>query len=261
MLDKIVAAVRRRIPDVAARSEELRAAALEMPPVRSLSAALTAPGVGVIAEIKRRSPSKGPLAPDLDPAALAMAYQAGGAAAVSVLTEADFFGGSVADLRAAASAVGVPVLRKDFILDPAQVWESRAIGADALLLIVAALDDQMLARLIGTAEEAGIEALVEVHSDVEAERAAATGAQLVGVNARDLETFDIDLGLPERLAGRLEGFQARVAESGISGPDDVARMIAAGYEAVLVGETLVRSSEPEAELARLIERRKEAAPS
>ncbi len=244
MLDRIIATVRRRIPDLAARSAELRGAALRSPPVRSLTAAVTAPGARVIAEIKRRSPSRGVLAPDLDPAALAAAYQTGGAAAISVLTEPEFFGGSIADLRAAAAAVNVPVLRKDFMLDPAQIWESRAIGADAVLLIVAALEDHMLARLIATAAEAGIEALVEIHDEVEAERARAAGASLVGVNARDLATFDLDLGIAERLARRLEGFEGRVAESGITGPADVTRMVAAGYDAVLVGESLVRAERP-----------------
>ncbi len=228
MLDQIIATVRRRIPDLAARSAELRSAALRSPPVRSLTAAVTAPGARVIAEVKRRSPSRGVLAPDLDPAALAAAYQSGGAAAISVLTEPEFFGGSIADLRAAAAAVNVPVLRKDFMLDPAQIWESRAIGADAVLLIVAALEDHMLARLIATAAEAGIEALVEIHDEVEAERARAAGASLVGVNARDLATFDLDLSIAERLARRLEGFEGRVAESGITGPADVTRMIAVG---------------------------------
>jgi indole-3-glycerol phosphate synthase len=244
MLDRIIATVERRIPEVAARLEELRTSALHSPPVRSLTAAVTAPGTGVIAEIKRRSPSRGPLAPDLDPAALAAAYEAGGAAAISVLTEPEFFAGSAADLRAAASSIGVPVLRKDFIIHPAQVWESRAIGADALLLIVAALDDETLTQLIATALEAGIEVLVEVHDEVETERAHASGAGLVGVNARDLVTFEVDLGVAERLAGRLDGFEGRVAESGITGPADVARMAAAGYDAVLVGESLVRHRDP-----------------
>ena len=254
MLDQILGRVRLRIPEVAERTDDLRAAALDAPPVRSLAAAVTSPGMSVIAEIKRRSPSRGQLAPELDPRALASAYQAGGAAAISVLTEPEFFDGSIADLQAAASAVALPVLRKDFILDPVQVWESRAIGADAVLLIVAALDDEMLTKLIATAEEARIETLVEVHDEVEVDRARASGAGVVGVNARDLSTFHVDLSVTERLSDRLGGFAARVAESGITGPADVARMMSAGYDAVLVGETLVRETDPAAAVARLVAR-------
>ena len=254
MLDQILGRVRLRIPEVAERPDDLRAAALDAPPVRSLAAAVTSPGMSVIAEIKRRSPSRGQLAPELDPRALASAYQAGGAAAISVLTEPEFFDGSIADLQAAASAVALPVLRKDFILDPVQVWESRAIGADAVLLIVAALDDEMLTKLIATAEEARIETLVEVHDEVEVDRARASGAGIVGVNARDLSTFHVDLSVTERLSDRLGGFSARVAESGITGPADVARMMSAGYDAVLVGETLVRETDPAAAVARLVAR-------
>lgn len=251
MLDRIIAAVRQRIPDVAALIDDFRTTALEARPVRSLTAAVTTPGTAVIAEIKRRSPSRGSLAPDLDPSVLATAYEAGGAAAISVLTEPEFFAGSTADLQAAAASVTIPVLRKDFVLHPAQVWESRAIGADAVLLIVAVLDDEALSQLIATAGEAGIEALVEIHDEAEATRALAAGARVIGVNARKLATFEVDLKVAERLASRLDGFEARVAESGINGPADVARMTAAGYDAVLVGEMLVRHADPEAAVALL----------
>lgn len=225
----------------------LRSQALGAPPSRVFEAALRADegALAVIAEIKRRSPSKGDLAPDLDPVATAAAYAAGGAACLSVLTDRRFFGGAVADLEAARAAVDVPVLRKDFTIDEVQVFETRAVGADAILLIVAALpDDALLADLHALATELGLGVLVETHDDAELERALRAGARVVGVNTRDLGTFDEDLGVGERLAKLIPPEVVAVAESGIRSVDDAARMAEAGFDAVLVGEMLVRSGDP-----------------
>src|SRR6266487_7055899 len=225
----------------------LRRAALDAPPARDFAGALRRPDgrLAIVAEIKRRSPSKGDLAPGLDPAVVAKAYETGGAAALSVLTDRPFFGGSVDDLQGARAVVEIPALRKDFIIDETQVYESRAIGADAVLLIVAALtDDGLLTGLRELAEEVGVVALVEAHDDAELERALAAGASIVGVNARDLGTFGEDLGLSERLADRIPGEVTAVAESAIRAPADAERMAEAGYDAVLVGEALVRSDDP-----------------
>ena len=224
----------------------LRAQALEAPPPRGFEAALRrdASRVAVVSEIKRRSPSKGDLAPDLDPVATARAYEVGGAACLSVLTDQEYFGGAVADLQAARDAVGIPVLRKDFTIDEVQVFETRAIGADAILLIAAALpDDAHLADLHALATELGLDVLVETHDDAELARALSIGARVVGVNARDLGTFDEDLGLGERLAKVIPGDVVAVAESAIRSEDDAARMGAAGFDAVLVGEMLVRADD------------------
>jgi indole-3-glycerol phosphate synthase len=229
--------------------DTLRRAALEARPARDFAGALRRPDglLAVVAEIKRRSPSKGELAPDLDPAVFAKAYETGGAAALSVLTDTPFFGGSVDDLQAARAAVELPALRKDFTLAETQVYESRAIGADAVLLIVAALpDDALLAGLRQLAEDIGIVAVVEAHDDAELDRALAAGATVVGVNARDLGTFGEDLGLSERLVDRIPGEVIAVAESAIRSPADAERMADAGYDAVLVGEALVSSNDPAA---------------
>jgi indole-3-glycerol phosphate synthase len=225
----------------------LRRAALDAPPARDFAGALRRDDerLAVVAEIKRRSPSKGDLAPHLDPAVVAKAYETGGAAALSVLTDRPFFGGSVDDLQTARARVELPVLRKDFTIDETQVYEARAIGADAVLLIVAALaDDALLAGLRELADEVGVEALVEAHDEAELDRALAAGATVVGVNARDLGTFGEDLGLSERLAGRIPADVTAVAESAIRTPEDAGRMAAIGYDAVLVGEALVRSDDP-----------------
>jgi indole-3-glycerol phosphate synthase len=228
--------------------------ALDAPPTRDFAAALR-PDTGtvaVIAEIKRRSPSKGELAPDLAPASTARAYEVGGAACLSVLTDQVYFGGAVADLQAARASVGIPVLRKDFTIDEVQVFETRAIGADAILLIVAALpDDAHLADLHALAGELGLGVLVETHDDAELERALAAGARVVGVNARDLGSFAEDLGVGERLAARIPADVVAVAESAIRSPADAERMGAAGFEAVLVGEMLVRADDPEATVREL----------
>ena len=245
-LDRIVAAHRR----AAARDErppaELVARAAACPPARPFRSALAdAHGVAVIAEVKRRSPSRGDLAVDLDPAELAKAYEAGGAACLSVLTDVDFFGGSAADLHAARSACSLPVLRKDFTVDERDVADARLMGADAVLLIVAALDQAELIRFAALARDLGLDALVEVHDEAELDRALDAGADLIGVNARDLTTFDIDRQLSGRLAPHFPAGVVRVAESGVRDRADVARLAEEGYEAVLVGESLVTSGDPE----------------
>lgn len=218
---------------------------------RDFVGALRRPGLSVIAEIKRRSPSAGLLAGDLDPPDQARKYEDGGAAAVSVLTEPDYFAGSLADLEAVHDAVGLPLLRKDFIVEPVQVWEARAHGADAVLLIVAVLTDAELGELLAETRDAGIAALVEAHTAEEADRALAIGAGVIGVNNRDLTTFVTDLATAEAVAPRLGPDVVRVAESGVSDPASAARMAAAGYDAILVGEALVRAEDPAALIAAL----------
>lgn len=230
----------------------LRDRALAVEVRGALHAALAAPGVRVIAEVKRASPSKGDLAPGLDAVDQARAYVTGGAAAVSVLTEPDRFRGSLADLEAVA-ALGTPALRKDFTVDPYQVWEARAHGASAVLLIVAALDDAALVALHAEAESAGLTALVEVHDDVELERALRVGPRVVGVNARDLRTFEVDRDAFARLRPDIPDGVVAVDESGIAGPDDVVRAGQQGADAVLVGESLVTAADPAAATAALVE--------
>jgi len=204
--------------------------------------------LAVIAEIKRRSPSKGDLAPDLDPAKTAAAYEDGGASCLSVLTDGPFFGGSVSDLQAARDAApSTPILRKDFTIDADQVYETKGIGADAILLIVAALpDDGYLHELHELATDLGLSPLVEVHDDAELDRALAIGATFVGINARDLGSFAEDLSVGERLVGRLPERAVSVAESAIRSVADAERMAAVGFDAVLVGEALVRADDPTA---------------
>jgi indole-3-glycerol phosphate synthase len=231
---------------------EVEAAALARPPAIDALAAL-APGdrVKVIAEIKRSSPSRGSLATIDDPAALARTYELGGASAISVLTEGRKFGGSLADLEAVRAAVSLPVLRKDFIATPYQVYEARAAGADLVLLIVAALDDATLAELYGLITELGMTALVETHSAEELDRAARLGARLIGVNARDLTTFELDRDLFGRLADRFPEGAIRVAESAVLSAADVAHYRAAGADVVLVGEALV-TGDPIANLSAFL---------
>jgi indole-3-glycerol phosphate synthase len=248
----------------AAQAAGRRAERLPLAALRDAAAAAAAPkgfaaavtrgpdGPRVIAEVKRRSPSKGDIRRHLDPAALAAAYQRGGAAAVSVLTEPRHFAGSPEDLQAVRAAVDLPVLRKDFVTTAYQVWEARAWGADAVLLIVAALDRAALAGLLGEAAAAGLDALVEVHTRAEAEAAAAAGATLIGVNARDLATLRVDPGRFAAVRKALPGRAILVAESGIRTPADVAAAVAAGADAVLVGETLVRARDPAAAVAELL---------
>ncbi|GAB2879038.1 indole-3-glycerol phosphate synthase TrpC [Nocardioides pacificus] len=224
---------------------DLRAALADVDPPRDPMPAFRAAGSSVIAEVKRASPSKGALADIPDPAVLASAYARGGAAAISVLTEERRFGGSLADLRAVRAAVETPVLRKDFIVTSYQLVEARAAGADLALLIVAALDDAELRRLYDEARELGLTPLVEVHDEAETERAVALGAELIGVNARNLKTLAIDADVFGRLAPLIPDDRVKVAESGIFGPTDVARFVAEGARAVLVGEALVRDGDPE----------------
>jgi indole-3-glycerol phosphate synthase len=253
-LDALLDGARRRVAD-AQRSEplaSLRERAVDAPAAPSFRDALAAPGVQVIAEIKRASPSKGELAPDLDAPAQARAYVDGGAAAISVLTEPDRFKGSLADL-ADVAALRVPTLRKDFVVDRYQVWEARAAGAAAVLLIVAALDEPTLAALHDEALGAGLAVLVEVHDAAEAAAARRIDAGIVGVNARDLRTFELDRDGFARLRPELPDDALAVAESGVRGPEDVVRAAAEGADAVLVGESLVRASEPRAAVAALVE--------
>lgn len=251
-LDRIVAAHRAAAAADRRPLERLLDDARSQPPARGFVAALReVEGLGVIAELKRRSPSKGDLLADLDPADVAAAYVRGGATAVSVLTDCEFFGGSPADLQAARSAVDVPVLRKDFTVSAADVCDARTMGADCVLLIAAALDDAELADLHSLAGEVGFDALVEVHDEAEVERALAVGAGVVGVNQRDLVTFEVDAGRAVRVGRALPGSVVRVAESGIRGPDDGRALAAAGFDAVLVGESLVTSGDPAAAVVAL----------
>lgn len=253
ILDEILAMKRDEVAALAPRRAELEREASTAPAARDFAGALRAGDrLTVIAEIKRRSPSKGALAPDLDPAVTAKAYEAGGAAALSVLTDGPSFDGSLDDLRAARGATDLPVLRKDFTLDPVQVVEGRAAGADAVLLIAAALpDDGLLRDLRETAEGLGMAALVEVDDEAGVERALASGTSVVGITSRDLRTFTEDLSVGERLAARLPDSVTTVAESAIRGVEDAARMAKAGFHAVLVGEHLVRSPDAEAAVAAL----------
>lgn len=253
VLDDIVAGVRLDLAEreAALPLADLRASLADVDPPRDAMPALRSPGSSVIAEVKRRSPSKGALADIPDPTVLAKEYAAGGAAAISVLTEQRRFGGSLADLRAVRAAVDVPLLRKDFIVTEYQLVEARAAGADLALLIVAALDDDTLRRLHDTAGELGLTVLVEVHDEAETERAVALGAELVGVNARNLKTLEIDPDTFGRLAPGIPDDRVKVAESGIFGRDDVARFVSEGARAVLVGEALVKDGDPRAAVAAM----------
>ena len=258
VLSDIVAGVRTDLARRRAATSEgdLRAALSDVDPAREAMSVLRTPASSVIAEVKRRSPSKGDLAKIADPAELARRYAAGGAAAISVLTEERRFGGHLDDLRAVRAAVDTPLLRKDFLVEPYQVLEARAAGADLVLLIVAALDDDTLRRLHDLAGELGMAALVEVHDEAESARAAQLGAELVGVNARNLKTLDVDPDTFGRLApllGPTGGTDdpVLVAESGILSPVDVKRYVAEGARAVLVGEALVRDGDPESAVRAL----------
>jgi indole-3-glycerol phosphate synthase len=229
-----------------------RAATSGLPAPRDFVAALRGEGLACIAEIKRRSPSKGDLDPDLQPEVVAKEYVAGGASCLSVLTDEQYFGGSVADLAAAREASGLPVLRKDFTVQELDVIDARLMGADAILLIAAALTDAELTGFSLRARSLGLAALVEVHDEAELERALAAEARLIGVNQRDLRTFAVDHELAVRLAPRIPADVVAVAESGIRHGDDARRLAEAGYDAVLVGETLVRSGDKEAALRTLV---------
>jgi indole-3-glycerol phosphate synthase len=242
------------VQDAEARASEqplavVEAAALAQPPaIDALAALAPADRVKIIAEVKRASPSRGPLADIVDPAALAVSYQTGGAAAISVLTEGRRFGGSLDDLEQVREAVEIPVLRKDFIAEEYQVLEARAAGADLVLLIVAALEQSVLQRLHALIRELGMTALVETHSAEEVERALELGATVVGVNARDLSTFELDRDLFGTLADSIPSGVIRIAESAVQEPADVAHYRAAGADVVLIGEALVRGEDPIATL-------------
>jgi indole-3-glycerol phosphate synthase len=253
VLDDIVAGVRVDLAEreAAVSLTDLRAALADVDPPLDPMPQLRAPGSSVIAEVKRRSPSKGDLADIPDPTVLARAYAAGGAAAISVLTEQRRFGGSLDDLRAVRAAVDVPLLRKDFIVTTYQLVEARAAGADLALLIVAALPGDELRRLHDEARELGLTVLVEVHDEAESERAVELGAELVGVNARNLKTLEIHEDTFGRLAPQIPDDRVKVAESGIFGPDDVKRFVSEGARAVLVGEALVKDGDPQQAVARM----------
>lgn len=224
-----------------------------MPPARGFRAALAGlDHLAVISEVKRRSPSKGDLFAGLDPAVLARDYARGGASCLSVLTDEEFFGGSVADLQAARAAVPLPVLRKDFTVCERDVLDARIMGADCVLLIAAALEPSELADLHRLAVEVGLDVLVEIHDEPELEVALAADATLVGVNQRDLVTFAVDHERALRMAGQMPPHVVRVAESGVRGADDAGRLYRAGYHAVLVGETLVTSGDPAGAVASLV---------
>jgi indole-3-glycerol phosphate synthase len=254
VLDAIIEGVRE---DVAAREAivslaEVKAAAEAAPPPLDVLAALRAPGIAVIAEVKRASPSRGQLANIADPAELARAYESGGARVISVLTEERCFHGSLADLDAVRAAVRIPVLRKDFIVQPYQIHEARAHGADMLLLIVAALEQPVLESLLERTESLGMTALVEVHTEEEANRALQAGAKVIGVNARDLKTLQVDRDCFARIAPGLPSDTIRVAESGVRGTADLLAYAGAGADAVLVGEGLVTSGDPRSAVADLV---------
>jgi indole-3-glycerol phosphate synthase len=255
VLDEIIHGVRE---DLAVRSalvplDELKARVQGVAPALDAYAALwAAGGVKVIAEVKRSSPSKGALAVIANPAGLAADYAAGGASVISVLTEQRRFGGSLADLAAVRAAVDIPVLRKDFMVSSYQLWEARAYGADVILLIVAALDQPTLVGLRECAQSLGMTALVEVHNEAETDRAVAAGARVIGINARNLKTLEVDRSTFARLAPRVPPSIVKVAESGVRGPHDVIEYAQAGASAVLVGEALVIGGRPREAVADLI---------
>lgn len=251
-LDAIVPDVRRRLAERKASVRQAELEEMSPPSVRpSFAEALRSPGISVIAEVKRLSPSKGPLRPDLDVASLVAAYQAGGAAAVSVLTESDHFGGSLDDLREAASSTRLPLLRKDFIIDPYQVHEARAFGASAVLLIAALLDDQAMRRLSALSGELGLDVLLEVHDRRDMARALRLEDVIIGINNRDLRTFDVSLETSVHLADLVTAGTLLVSESGIKDRADVERLASAGVDAVLVGESLLREQAVAAAVAAL----------
>jgi indole-3-glycerol phosphate synthase len=247
-----VAAAKKIKPEEVLRQEAMGARRLARPRVLLGALNQSAP-LNIIAEFKRRSPSKGVIRGDADPVKLSRAYECGGAAAISVLTEQDYFDGSLDDLRAVRNAVALPILRKDFILDEYQVYETAAAGADAVLLIVAALDDGALVRLRQLAEaELGMDALVEVHTSDEMRRALGCGAKLIGVNNRDLRTFDVSLETSIELARAVPAGVVLVSESGLHTAADLLRLKAFGYRGFLIGETLMRAEEPAMALRELI---------
>jgi indole-3-glycerol phosphate synthase len=254
VLDDLLVGVRE---DLAVRQEQtsldvLKELAAARPPALDGAAALRGPGIAVIAEVKRSSPSKGALAAIADPAALAADYEAGGASVVSVLTEQRRFGGSLADLDAVRARVEIPVLRKDFVVSSYQVWEARAHGADLVLLIVAALEQNALVSLVERVESLGMTPLVEVHDEAELVRALDAGATVIGVNARDLRTLEVDRAVPGRVFEGVPEGVVKIAESGVRGPHDLLAYAAAGADAVLVGEGVVTGGSPRQAVADLV---------
>ncbi|MCC9308967.1 indole-3-glycerol phosphate synthase TrpC [Kitasatospora sp. RB6PN24] len=254
VLDDIIAGVREDLAERQARVslDRLKELAAKAPQAKDGVAALRGDGVRVICEVKRSSPSKGALAAIADPAALAVDYAAGGAAAISVLTEQRRFGGSLADLDAVRAAVDTPLLRKDFIVTAYQLWEARAHGADLALLIVAALDQPALVSLIERAESIGLTPLVEVHDEEEIARAVDAGARVIGVNARNLKTLEVDRDTFANVAHAIPGHIVKVAESGVRGPHDLIAYANEGADAVLVGESLVTGRDPRTAVADLV---------
>lgn len=264
ILLRIVRTKRREVEELRARRAEILSKAGDAAPVRNFGAALRRTGgdgvsgaagkgerVALVAEVKRRSPGAGEIRPGLDPADLARGYAERGASAISVLTDREYFGGSLEDLAAVKAAVSVPVLRKDFTVDPLQVAEARGAGADAILLIVRILDDPLLRELADSAREHGVAALVEVHDRAELERAVDVGASIIGINNRDLSTFTTDLATTLDLLSHVPPDTVVVSESGIRTPGDVDRLGARGVDAVLVGESLLRADDPAAHAGRL----------
>lgn len=270
VLDEIIAGVRE---DLGARRattslEAIKAAAAEAAPARDAFAALGGRDqqgtrdhtLRVISEVKRKSPSKGALAEIAEPAVLAAEYEAGGASVISVLTEARRFGGSLADLDAVRAAVQIPVLRKDFTVDEYQIYEARAHGADLVLLIVAALDDQLLKTFLELTHQLGMNALVETHTEEEIQRALKAGAKIIGVNVRNLKTLDVDPATFGKLAPLIPAEAVIIAESGVESTEQVAQYGAAGADAILVGEALVKHANPRATVAEFITAGTEAKP-
>jgi indole-3-glycerol phosphate synthase len=252
ILAEILETKRRELSALERRAGAMLRAAEDAPPPRDFRAPLARAGsVSLIAECKRRSPGAGPIRPDLVPGELAHAYESAGAAALSVLTDETYFGGSTRDLGDARGSVSIPVLRKDFTLDPLQVHEARAAGADAVLLIVRILSDDALGSLLRLSRSLGMAALVEVHDRGELDRALRAEADIIGVNNRDLATFTTDLDTTLRLVGVIPDDVVVVSESGIRGPADVRRLGDAGVDAVLVGESLLRAADPGAAAAEL----------
>jgi indole-3-glycerol phosphate synthase len=265
LLSEIVSSKQRRVDQSKqlVPLEQMRALAFEAREDAKAHALLKALSdeskINIIAEFKRRSPSKGDIRRDADPMTTARAYESAGASAVSVLTEEDYFGGALDDLRAVRKTVSLPILRKDFVFDEYQVYESAAAGADAVLLIVAALDDEALGGLRRVAEdELGMDALVEVHAAEEMTRAAACGARIIGVNNRDLQTFTVSLETSVQLASIAPKGSVLISESGIESADDIHRLRLVGYRAFLIGESLMRADDPEEALESFTQRRKGA---
>jgi indole-3-glycerol phosphate synthase len=254
VLDRIIEA---RRSSIAHRKKSVPEAALRFGvkhavPVRDFGAALTRDSINIIAELKKASPSRGLIRADFDPVALAKGFESAGAAALSVLTEEEFFQGDLKYMRDARAAVGLPVLRKDFIIDPWQVWEARATNADSFLLIVAGLGDSLLAELLALGREIGMEPLVEVHTRQELARALAAGARIIGVNNRDLRTLEVRVETSHELIEAIPEECIAVCESGLRSHDDLVRLRAAGYDAFLIGEYFMSEPDPGAALRSLL---------